>query len=268
MLDLLKIQNGVNKKKKKSKTKSVKTKKDKEKTVVEIDSDGDGFADTVDKCPTVKGNVNGCPDTDGDGIADTDDHCKDVAGVARYNGCPVPDTDGDGVDDENDRCKTEKGDKENYGCPWPDADADAVPDKDDKCPEVKGTVANNGCPLPVAEGAPIINVTNNSMTYCINFDYDRAILVSDAFTVLKNIVDILKADNSLQISITGHSDNGGTNAGNIRVSADRAKITKDYFLSYNIAESRIQTAFYGSSRPIDNEQQWRNRRVEITLFKK
>ena len=106
------------------------------------------------------------------------------------------------------------------------------------------------------------------MTYSINFDYDRAILLPDAFAVLKNIVEILKADKSLRANITGHADNGGTDAGNLRVSADRAKIAKDYFLSYNIAADRIQSSFYGATRPIDNEQQWRNRRVEITILKK
>lgn len=246
----------------------VKEKVKKQKAAVDADSDGDGVVDSQDKCPTEKGTANGCPDSDGDGVADKDDQCKDVAGVLRYNGCPVPDTDGDGVNDENDKCKTEKGDKDNYGCPWPDTDGDGVVDKDDRCPAVKGSMANNGCPLPVAEGAEIIYVSPDSMTYSINFDYDRAILLPDAFTVLKNIVNILKADKTLRINITGHADNGGTDAGNMRVSADRAKIAKDYFLSYNIAANRIQSSFYGATRPIDNEQQWRNRRVEITIIKK
>jgi OOP family OmpA-OmpF porin len=105
------------------------------------------------------------------------------------------------------------------------------------------------------------------MTYRINFDFDRANLLPDAFALLRRIVDILKADNSLRINITGHADNFGTDAGNMQVSADRAKITRDYFLSYNIAARRISSSFYGAKRPLDNEQQWRNRRVEITLLK-
>jgi OOP family OmpA-OmpF porin len=105
------------------------------------------------------------------------------------------------------------------------------------------------------------------MTYRINFDFDRSNLLPDAFAVLRRIVDILKADNSLRINITGHADNFGTDAGNMRVSADRAKISRDYFLSYNIAANRISSSYYGASRPLDNEQQWRNRRVEITIIK-
>lgn len=245
-----------------------KEKAKKQKAAADADSDADGISDSKDNCPTEKGTVNGCPDSDGDGIADKEDQCKDIAGVLRYGGCPIPDTDADGINDENDKCKTEKGDKDNYGCPWPDTDGDSVADKDDRCPELKGTAQNSGCPLPVAEGAELIYASADSMTYSINFDYDRAILLPDAFMVLKNIVEILKADRTLHINITGHADNGGTDAGNMQVSADRAKIAKDYFLSYNITANRIRSSFYGASRPIDNEQQWRNRRVEITIIKK
>jgi len=240
----------------------------KETAVAEVDTDGDGVPDTKDNCPTEKGTLNGCPDSDGDGIADKDDKCKDVAGVYRYDGCPVPDTDGDGLNDEIDKCITEKGPGSNHGCPVPDKDGDGVLDSEDKCPDIKGTAENKGCPLQVAEGAEIIAVSDDSMTYRINFDFDRAILLPDAFTVLKEIVEILKADKSLYVNITGHADNFGTAAGNLQVSADRAKIAREYFLSYNIPATRINSSYYGSSKPIDNVQQWRNRRVEITISKK
>jgi outer membrane protein OmpA-like peptidoglycan-associated protein len=234
------------------------------------DTDGDGVVDDADKCPDVAGKavLEGCPDADGDGIADKDDKCKDVAGVSRYDGCPVPDTDGDGLNDEIDKCKTEKGLKENEGCPIQDKDADGVADTDDKCPDTKGSTENNGCPLPLVEGAELVETALDSMTYRIYFDINRALLLPDAFKALKRIVDILKADNSLQINITGHADTTGTNAINMSLSAERAHVTRDYFLSYYIGAARIKTSFYGSSRPVDNTQQWRNRRVEVTISKK
>ena len=234
------------------------------------DSDGDGVFDDADKCPNLAGKAltEGCPDGDDDGIADIDDKCKDVAGVSRYDGCPVPDTDGDGLNDDTDKCKTEKGLKENGGCPIPDKDADGIADADDKCPDTKGSTENNGCPLPLVEGAELIETSLDSMTYRIYFDLNRALLLPDAFKVLKRIVDVLKADNSLHIDITGHADNTGTNTFNMSLSAERAHVTRDYFLSYYIGASRIKTSFYGSSRPVDDTQQWRNRRVEVTISKK
>ena len=236
----------------------------------DADTDGDGIADIRDDCPDVKGTVIGCPDFDGDGIADKDDACKDVKGVARYKGCPVPDSDGDGVNDDEDDCKTVPGLKENHGCPPAqiDKDGDGIADKDDKCPDVKGSMENNGCPIQVVEGGKILRVSGDSMTYYLRFDFDKANISSEAFAILTQVVQILKADISLQIKIDGHADNFGQEKFNIQVSQDRANIARDYLLSYNIAKNRIQTAWYGSSRPHDIHQEWLNRRVEITIYKK
>ena len=149
-----------------------------------------------------------------------------------------------------------------------DIDADGVTDSFDKCPDVKGNKENNGCPLPFIEGADLAAVSTDSMTYRIYFDLDRSLLLSDAFKTLQGIVGILKADNTLLVNITGHSDNIGTNALNMQLSAERANITRDYLLSYNIPAEKITTSHYGETMPLDNTQQWRNRRVEITIIKK
>lgn len=149
-----------------------------------------------------------------------------------------------------------------------DSDEDGVADAVDKCPDVKGTKENSGCPLPFIEGAELAAVSSDSMTYRIYFDLDRAQLLSDAFKTLQGVVAILKADNSLVVNITGHSDNTGTNAVNMQISAERANITRDYLLSYNIPAEKITTSHYGETMPVDNTQQWRNRRVEITILKK
>ncbi len=238
-----------------------------------MDSDGDGVVDSKDKCPNEKGTVYGCPDRDGDYIADKDDKCPDVKGYYRYDGCPIPDTDGDGLNDENDKCPNEKGDSGNHGCPLTEAevvvdtDGDGVPDKTDRCPNVKGTVENFGCPFKVAKSGDIIESSDGAITYNVRFDFDRTELVSEAYAVLRQVVDVLKSDNTLKVEITGHADQFGTEASNMQISADRAKIVKDYFKSYSIEPKRITTSFYGSTRPISAEQTWLNRRVEITIIK-
>ena len=233
------------------------------------DRDGDGTLDSLDRCPDIAGPaaLRGCPDRDADGIADRDDKCPDAAGVYDYDGCPVPDTDGDGVKDDEDKCKTVKGSKENNGCPVIDTDADGVADTDDKCPEIKGTIENMGCPIAFVEGAELIKATPDSMTYRIYFDIETSNLSPDAFKVLKSIVDVLKADESLTVSISGHADSLGTPKANMQISVERAKIAKDYFLSYYIAPARIKSMAYGSKKPVSNMQPWMNRRVEITIIK-
>ena len=74
-------------------------------------------------------------DTDGDGIFDSRDKCPTVAGVAKYEGCPVPDTDKDGIFDDKDKCPDMPGYPELDGCPYPDRDRDGVTDNKDRCPD-------------------------------------------------------------------------------------------------------------------------------------
>ncbi len=56
-------------------------------------------------------------DTDADGMFDFEDQCPAVAGVARFEGCPVPDSDADGINDEEDHCPFEAGTAAGNGCP-------------------------------------------------------------------------------------------------------------------------------------------------------
>lgn len=59
-------------------------------------------------------------DSDNDGMFNFEDKCPGVAGVARFEGCPVPDSDEDGINDEEDRCPFVKGSDVNGGCPMED----------------------------------------------------------------------------------------------------------------------------------------------------
>lgn len=233
---------------------------------LDIDTDGDGVPDITDLCVTVKGTANGCPDADDDGVADKDDECKNVKGTAKYKGCPVPDSDGDGVNDDDDNCPNVKGVKENNGCPA-DRDGDGIPDQNDKCPDAAGTSEKDGCPMEILDGGKLIRSSGDSMTYYIRFDFDKANITNEAFGILRQIVTVLKADKSLMVKIEGHADNFGQEKYNLMISQERAIVARDYLQSYGIAKNRMDTAFYGSSRPFDIHQDWLNRRVEITIYK-
>src|SRR6185312_3838635 len=75
-----------------------------------------------------------------------------------------------------------------------DSDGDGTPDKDDKCPGIKGSKENKGCPFPPIDGADILAMSPDSVTYTIYFDYDRSELVGYDFSVLNGIMQIVKAD--------------------------------------------------------------------------
>lgn len=55
-------------------------------------------------------------DTDDDGMFNFEDKCPGIAGVARFEGCPIPDSDADGINDEEDRCPFVMGSDPNGGC--------------------------------------------------------------------------------------------------------------------------------------------------------
>jgi outer membrane protein OmpA-like peptidoglycan-associated protein len=231
------------------------------------DTDGDGIVDASDACPDVAGlpALNGCPDADGDGIADKDDACPDVAGIAALKGCP--DSDGDGVADKEDKCPTVKGPRENAGCPFPDTDGDSVLDKDDKCPDVKGTVANNGCP----EVSTDVLKKLNDYGKIILFNSAKSTFQKQTFAVLESIAAILKEYPSSNFSIEGHTDSDGKDAANMKLSQDRAAAVVNYLVEHGVEASRLTSAGFGETTPIDSNKtkagKANNRRVEVKLVK-
>ena len=225
------------------------------------DSDNDGIVDDNDKCPTVAGvaKYQGCPvpDTDKDGINDDNDKCPTVAGLAKYEGCPVPDTDKDGINDEDDKCPNNPGVARYQGCPVPDTDGDKVNDEEDKCPKVAGPADNFGC--------PVIGIKS----YEIVFKTGSAVLLSKGKPVLDTVVAYLKRNPDVEVTIDGHTDNTGSDKVNNPLSLKRAEATKKYLVSKGINADRMMTAGFGSSQPVaDNktaEGRAKNRRIEIKI---
>jgi OmpA-OmpF porin, OOP family len=225
------------------------------------DTDMDGVIDADDKCPTVVGlaKYNGCPipDTDKDGINDEQDKCPTVAGLAKYNGCPIPDTDKDGVNDEEDKCPTVAGVPRYNGCPIPDTDGDGVNDEEDKCPNRVGPADNFGC--------PVIGIKS----YEIVFKTGSAVLLPKGKSTLDSVANYLNTNNTVNVSVSGYTDNTGTDKINLPLSKKRADATKAYLVSKGIAADRMTTAGYGAADPIADNKTAKgrsmNRRIEIKI---
>lgn len=236
---------------------------------VEKDTDGDGILDSKDKCPTVAGvaKYDGCPvpDTDGDGINDDNDKCPTVKGLAKYDGCPIPDTDKDGINDEEDKCPTVAGVARYQGCPVPDTDKDGVNDEEDKCPTVPGVRENNGCPAIKEEVVKKVAASAKNVFFVTG----SAKLQTKSFKSLDEVVAILNEDAALKLDIEGHTDNTGTDKVNNPLSQNRAKAVYDYLVGKGIDAARLSSEGYGSSKPVaDNKTaagRTLNRRVEMKL---
>jgi OmpA-OmpF porin, OOP family len=235
-----------------------------------VDSDGDGVADINDKCPNLKGSAsnNGCPlvDTDGDGVADADDKCPNTAGSASNNGCPIVDTDGDGVADANDRCPTIAGSPANNGCPL-DSDGDGVADANDRCPNEAGSPSNGGCPSVTSSTSTEVTSVMTEAMQGVQFETSSSQLKTVSYAILNKVASIMLNNPSLNLTISGHTDNVGNEANNQKLSTARAITCMKFLQNKGVSASRMTAQGYGSQQPIDDNStkqgRDRNRRVEF-----
>ena len=238
------------------------------KAGIKKDSDKDGVWDDEDECVDVPGlaEFNGCPDTDEDGITDAEDECPEVAGTLEMKGCP--DTDGDGIADAMDDCPEEAGLQANNGCPEKDSDGDGVIDKEDECPETAGLTTNNGCPEIEVEVQLVLQLAFENL----EFETAKSIIKKSSDDELENLATILKENESMQLKISGHTDNVGTSESNMKLSKDRAEAVKARMNSLGIDNGRLGAYWFGEDKPVatnDNaEGRQRNRRVEFEIFYK
>jgi peptidoglycan-associated lipoprotein len=103
----------------------------------------------------------------------------------------------------------------------------------------------------------------------VYFDYDESELTSQAESVLREKVDILRASPAVQMRIEGHADERGTNEYNLALGNSRAEAVRQFFTSFGLSGDRFAIVSYGEERPVamgSNESAWeRNRRAEFVF---
>lgn len=107
----------------------------------------------------------------------------------------------------------------------------------------------------------------------LNFTTGTTNVTPESEQTLKDLVAILKAYPSAQVSLEGHTDNVGSAAVNKRLSQNRAIAIKNRLVTDGIEAARIlRTDGFGPDKPIaDNateEGRAQNRRLELVLEKK
>ncbi len=227
------------------------------------DSDNDKIPDFEDDCPEVPGlsAFRGCADTDNDSVADPFDDCPEVAGSEGTQGCP--DDDGDGFKDSVDQCPSLAGIAEFGGCP--DSDEDGIIDPEDGCPLLPGYRPNKGCPEINPAVRRALDVIFENLIFATNSANIDATSLDD----LDVLVDIMKDDPNLKLSIEGHTDNRGDSQYNLELSRLRAEAVKQYLVDRGIAAGRITAIGYGQTRPVASNEtvqgRLKNRRVELKV---
>jgi outer membrane protein OmpA-like peptidoglycan-associated protein len=103
----------------------------------------------------------------------------------------------------------------------------------------------------------------------INFETGSAKILQNSYDELDKIVKIIN-EKRVRIRIEGHTDNQGSAAFNQALSIKRADSIKLYFMNKGINPELLETAGYGSSKPIASnktkEGMAMNRRVEFIVI--
>lgn len=101
----------------------------------------------------------------------------------------------------------------------------------------------------------------------INFDTGKSTIKPESKPIIAQIVEMLKENPDLKISVEGHTDNVGNQKSNKTLSEDRAKSVVSTIVAEGIDVKRLSSLGHGQDKPIaDNkaeEGRAKNRRVEL-----
>ncbi len=168
-----------------------------------------------------------------------------------------------------------------------DSDGDKVPDELDKCPTVFGEALNAGCPKKndidsnssnsnikkenVNENSKVENNESVLKITSVYFDIDDATVLDNERSKIHMIIYIMDKNPNSKIIIEGHTAKDGDIDYNKKLSENRAKAVKQYFITKGISANKIEIKSLGSSQPVSNETTEKakalNRRARIILTK-
>lgn len=130
----------------------------------------------------------------------------------------------------------------------------AIPDPDEMKASIQGTPGS-----PKFETGAILNH--------ILFAYNTHQLEAGSYAELDRWVEFLRGKQGINVELSGHTDNRGTETYNLKLSTSRARTVAEYLSSKGVDRDRVTVKGYGESQPIaDNnteEGRSKNRRVEI-----
>lgn len=106
----------------------------------------------------------------------------------------------------------------------------------------------------------------------VYFEFDKSTLKPESYPALNELVDLLKAEPTMEIEISGHTDNVGTPQSNMILSQNRAESVRQYLINKGISPSRVKAVGYGDTKPVasneTDEGRQMNRRTEVKILNK
>ncbi|MBC3764710.1 peptidoglycan-associated lipoprotein Pal [Neptunicella marina] len=85
----------------------------------------------------------------------------------------------------------------------------------------------------------------------VYFDFDRATLRSDAYSILDKHAAFLVKHHNVNVVIEGHCDERGTPEYNISLGESRAKSVATYLQNAGVSPSQISVVSYGEEKPVN-----------------
>ncbi len=109
--------------------------------------------------------------------------------------------------------------------------------------------------------------TDGHIALYINFETGKSDIKPESQNIIDQIIEMLKLNPTLKISIEGHTDNVGNSQSNQILSENRGKALMNAIISKAINKSRLSSKGWGQTKPIDDNKteagKAKNRRVEI-----
>ncbi|HYF69692.1 MAG TPA: OmpA family protein [Ohtaekwangia sp.] len=115
-------------------------------------------------------------------------------------------------------------------------------------------------PLTVGEVLALQNVF---------FKKGKATLKTESYTELNRLANLMDQNRSMEIELSGHTDNIGNPEALLKLSRERVETVKKYLMQKGISGKRIKGKGYGAAQPLlrndTEENRKKNRRVEVKI---
>lgn len=103
----------------------------------------------------------------------------------------------------------------------------------------------------------------------IFFEFGKATLKEESYPELKRLIQLLTNNPNINIEISGHTDNVGSDEDNLTLSQNRAAAVVNYLTQNGIKKDRLVAKGYGETNPVatneTEEGKQLNRRVAFTV---
>lgn len=88
----------------------------------------------------------------------------------------------------------------------------------------------------------------------VYFDFDKAIVKKEAFEGIDKVIEILKNNESLMVTLVARADTRGESAYNKYLANKRAEATRKFFLNSNIDPNRVVILALGDTSPFEKKE--------------